>query len=161
MFGLGKYLPARHDSDILAPPGRDFERFFEDWPRLLAWPASWPSLERLQTTFMPALDVRDTDKNVEITCELPGLTDKDINVEVDRNVLTISGEKKCEHEEKSEGKYRCERSYGSFSRSVQLPEGVEEDKINAQFKNGILTVILPKGSDYERKRRKIEVRTEA
>jgi HSP20 family protein len=94
--------------------------------------------------FNPRVDVTETDKEIKVAAELPGLDEKDIEVLLSGNLLTISGEKKAEQEEKRENYYRMERSYGSFQRSVQLPAEVDEDKIEATFKKGVLTISLPK-----------------
>ena len=94
----------------------------------------------------------------EITAELPGLDEKSIEVKLANGVLSIKGEKQEEKEEKEKDYYRRERSFGSFERSFQLPDDVEEDKIAASFKNGILSVTLPKSAEAQKQAKKIEVR---
>jgi HSP20 family protein len=94
--------------------------------------------------FSPQVDVVETDKEIRISAELPGLEEKDIDVGVSRNVLTISGEKRQEKEEKGHSYLRTERSYGSFKRSIPLPSEVDASKTDAVFRNGVLTVSLPR-----------------
>ena len=107
---------------------------------------------------MPAVDVAETDKAYEITAELPGMDEKNIEVKFADGVLTIKGEKKDEKEEKKKDYYLSERSYGSFQRSFQVPDGVDTDKIEATFKNGILTVVLPKSTEAQKATKKIDVK---
>ena len=107
---------------------------------------------------LPAVDVAETDKAYEITAELPGLDEKNVEVKVAGGVLTIKGEKQEEKEEKKKDYYLSERSYGSFQRSFQVPDGVDADKIEANFKNGVLTVTLPKSAEAQKAEKKIEVK---
>jgi HSP20 family protein len=92
----------------------------------------------------PAMDVVEADGHFVLRADLPGLSESDVSIEVDDNVLTIKGERKSEHEHKGDGYYRVERSFGSFSRSLKLPEGVDADSIQANFDNGVLEVKIPK-----------------
>lgn len=105
--------------------------------------------------WIPAMDLVETADAFVLRADLPGLTEKDVNIEFEDNVLTISGERKSEHEEKKEGYYRVERSYGSFSRSLTLPEGVDPDAVKANFDRGVLEVRVPKPE--ERKPRKVAI----
>ena len=107
---------------------------------------------------MPAVDVAEADKAYEITAELPGLDEKNIEVKLANGVLSIKGEKQEEKEEKQKDYYRRERSFGSFERSFQVPDHVDEDKIEASFKNGILSVTLPKSAEAQKQAKKIEVK---
>lgn len=93
--------------------------------------------------WMPAVEVKRTNGNLQVKAELPGLDKNDIKVQVTENTLILEGERKQEKEEKGEEYYRSERSYGHFYRSIPLPEGVETDKVKAQFANGLLEVSLP------------------
>lgn len=108
-----------------------------------------------------AVDVVDKDKEIQIRAELPGMEEKDIDVRVSDGMLTIQGEKKEEKEEgEAEGRYYLsERRYGSFQRSFQLPDGVDLDSIEAKFKNGVLTISLPRTKEAQEKSKKIEVRS--
>lgn len=99
---------------------------------------------RAQQTWVPSLNISEREKEIRITTELPGMDEKDIEVSLNHGVLTLKGEKKVEEEDNKENYYRMERSYGSFQRSVELPVEVQEDKVNASFKKGVLTVTLPK-----------------
>ena len=107
---------------------------------------------------MPAVDIAETDKAYEITAELPGMDEKNIEVKFADGVLTIKGEKKEEKEEKKKDYYLSERSYGSFQRSFQVPDGVDTDKIEATFKKGVLTVTLPKSAEAQKAAKKIDVK---
>jgi len=110
----------------------------------------WPEVSLRDFTtggeleWAPRLDITETEKNVEVKAELPGLERKDIDITLDRDLLVIKGEKKVEKEEKDRYYHRVERRYGSFCRSVRLPARVKDEKINAAFKDGILTITLPK-----------------
>lgn len=105
----------------------------------------------------PSVDISQTDGNVQVKAELPGMDPKDIDVDVTGDVLTLRGEKKTEEEQKDERYYCRERCYGSFQRSFRLPTGVQGDKVDAQFKNGVLTINIPKSE--ESKQKKIEIKT--
>lgn len=131
--GSDPFLALHREMDEL------FERFFGDG-EVAAWPtASWPG-----PSFIPKVDVSETDKDVCVTAELPGMDEKDIDLALAESVLTLKGEKKVEKEEKEEGRYHVERSYGAFQRRVMLPCDVDPDKSKATFKKGVLSVILPK-----------------
>ena len=94
--------------------------------------------------FTPRVDISESDKNIMLTVELPGMEAKDIDISLNQDTLTISGEKKTETEKKGKRFYRLERSYGSFRRSIPLPVEVEQDQVEAAFKRGVLTINLPK-----------------
>jgi HSP20 family protein len=108
-------------------------------------------------TFNPRLDAVETDQEVKVSVELPGLDEKDIDVSLTRDLLTISGVKRQEHEKESRNYFRSERSYGSFKRSIPLPCEVESGTVEAVFRNGVLTVTLPKADDTQT-RRKVAIR---
>jgi HSP20 family protein len=128
------------------------EREMEDlFGRLPAWP--WGEQER---GWAPAVDMIDRKDEIVLRADLPGLEEKDIEVTVQDNVLTIRGERKEETEEKKEDYYYSERSYGAFARALTLPAGVEADKVKATFKQGVLEVHLPKAK--EAKGKKIEIK---
>ena len=107
---------------------------------------------------LPAIDVSEDDKAFKITAELPGMSEKDIDVTVTGDLVVLKGEKRQEHEEKGKNRYLAERSYGSFQRSFYLPEGVARDKVTAEFTNGVLTVMLPKTVEAQAQQKKIEVK---
>ena len=103
----------------------------------------------------PAMDLVEADDHFVLKADLPGLSDEDVSIEVQDNVLTISGERKSENEQRQRGWYRLERSFGRFSRSLTLPEGVNADGITASFDKGVLEVRVPK--PQERKPRRIAI----
>jgi len=107
----------------------------------------------------PKLDVHEDDKAVHVKAEIPGLDEKDLNVTLKENTLTISGEKKEEkkEEDKNRNYHYCERSFGSFSRTIILPEGIKADEVKANYKNGILDIELPKGEKARPKKVNVEV----
>jgi HSP20 family protein len=102
--------------------------------------------------WLPAVDVAETDDALVLSFDLPGLNEDDINIELDENVLTVSGQRERKHEQKGEGFYRSERRYGSFSRSVALPAGVGEGDISATHENGVLEIRVPKPEEHKPKR---------
>jgi HSP20 family protein len=108
---------------------------------------------------VPSIDLSETDKEIELTAELPGLEEKDVQLNVADNVLTIRGEKKNEREEKNKDYQLVERSYGSFTRSIQLPTGVNPDSIKAVMSKGVLRVTVPKPAPSQAK--KIDIKTAA
>jgi HSP20 family protein len=105
--------------------------------------------------WVPAVDLVEAEDHFVLKADLPGLTESDVNIEVQDGTLTISGERKAEHERDERGWYRIERSFGSFSRSLTLPDGVDADRIAASFEHGVLEVRIPKPE--ERKPRRIEI----
>ncbi len=144
---------------------REIDRLFDDFGLDLRWPsrrslfAAEPLFRReLTWAKMPAADVVENDKAYEITAELPGMDEKNIEVKVTDGVLTMKGEKQEEKEEKKKDYYLQERSFGSFQRSFELPESVDTDKIEASFKKGVLTVTLPKKVEVQKPAKKIEVK---
>ena len=106
----------------------------------------------------PHVDLTETDKSYEIVAELPGLDEKDVTVEFTDNVLTVSGEKREEKEEKKKDYHLSERRFGSFKRSFRLPGDVDESKADARFEKGVLRVVLPKSAAPKPKTKKIEVK---
>jgi HSP20 family protein len=110
---------------------------------------SWPKA--------PAVDVAETDKAYEVTAELPGMNETNIEIKLADDVLTIKGEKKEDKEEKNKDYYVSERRFGSFQRSFTVPAGVDSSKIEANFKNGVLTVTLPKSVQAQKSEKKIEI----
>jgi HSP20 family protein len=105
--------------------------------------------------WVPAMDLVETDDHFVLRADLPGMTEADVDVELEDNVLTLSGERKAEHEDKREGFYRVERAFGAFSRTLTLPKGIEADAVTARFENGVLEVRVPKPE--QRKPHKISI----
>jgi HSP20 family protein len=108
---------------------------------------------------IPAVDVVDEEKAYRVTAELPGMTEKDIEVTKDGEVLTIRGEKKEEKETKEKGYFLSERRYGSYLRTLRLPNGIDDSKIEAKAENGVLTILLPKTPETISKPKKIEIKS--
>ena len=107
----------------------------------------------------PVVDVVEKEREYQVSAELPGLEEKDVEVSVADDMLTIKGEKKEEKEEKAKNYYLSERRYGAFQRSFRLPPGVDSAKIEANFQKGVLTVTLPKTPEAQKKEKKIEIKT--
>jgi HSP20 family protein len=105
--------------------------------------------------WLPPMDLAEQDDHFVLTADLPGLDEGDVNIEIQDNTLTISGERKSEHEERRRGWFRAERSFGSFSRSLSLPEGVDANAITAEFDRGVLEIRIPKPE--ERKPHRIAI----
>jgi HSP20 family protein len=151
----GSEIAKRDDDNPVLSLQRDVNRIFEDFWRRFDQPLG--ALARWDTGG-PRTDVAETENALEISVELPGLDQKEIDVSLTDGALTIKGEKKSEHEENKKGYHLSERSYGSFYRTIPLPSGVDTDKANARFKNGVLTVTLPKTADALARVKKIEVK---
>ncbi len=135
-MALIRWEPVRELSSIQSEMNRLFNTFF-DTPTS----ANGQSAHR---RWLPAMDLVETEGEFVLRVDLPGLTEKDVNIELDDNVLTVSGERKAEHEERKEGYYRVERASGSFRRSLTLPEGVDAEAIKAQVDSGVLEIRIPK-----------------
>lgn len=152
--------PAQHPFRSL----RDqIDRLMDEFDRGL-FPSRWMEMTPFSKLtseirgLVPAVDVIDEEKVYRVTAELPGLTDKDIEVTKDGDLLTIKGEKKEEHEEREKGYFLSERHFGSVERSLRLPEGIDDSKIEAKFENGVLTVTLPKTPEAVSKPKKIAIK---
>jgi HSP20 family protein len=115
---------------------------------------------RMETTWsnIPAVDVAEKDNAYEITAELPGIDEKNIEVKLAQGMLTIKGEKSEDKEETEKDYYVSERRYGSFQRSFRIPDGVDADKIAATFQKGVLTVTLPKKAEAQKSEKKVEIK---
>ena len=133
---------------------REIDRLFDDFTR------GFPTLSgNGANALVPSMDVTETDKEIEITAELPGLEEKDVQVNVADNLLTIRGEKRAEREQKDKNYRLVERSYGSFERTLELPDGVNADAIKANISKGVLKVSIPKPAPAQAK--KIDVKSAA
>ncbi|AFM24651.1 Hsp20/alpha crystallin family protein [Desulfomonile tiedjei] len=153
MFELAPWKRKEGETGSLPAPWvfrREFDdliqRFFGDEPF---------SLGITSKTFSPAVNISENENEILVTAEIPGIEKNDLDISLSGDVLTIKGEKKAEHEEKTENMHRIERSYGSFSRSFALPCEVQEDKINASYKDGVLSLKLPKAENCKAKSIKI------
>lgn len=144
-----------------------FERFSEDWPSLprlfgKGWTYPFADLERRvsfpRLELTPRVDVSESDQAYDIAMELPGMTDKDIELTLSDDSLTVKGEKKEEREEKKKNYHLTERSYGSFQRTFRVPSGVDHNKVAASCTKGVLNISLPKTEDAKKKKRSITVK---
>ena len=139
----------------------EVDRLFDQFSKGFGFPSLEPFWNRDVEFETPAVDLTEDDKAFTITAELPGIDEKDIAVTTSGGMLVIKGEKKQEKEEKNKNYYLSERSYGSFQRSFTLPDGVDQDKIAANFSKGVLIVTLPKSADAQKTQKKIEVKAAA
>jgi HSP20 family protein len=148
-MALIRWEPARELGTIQNEMNRLFNSFFDT-------PTPTPAAgNRTYQRWIPAMDLVETEGDFVLRADLPGLSEQDVNIELEDNVLTISGERKSEHEDRKEGYYRVERSSGSFRRSLTLPEGVEPDAVRATFDRGVLEVRVAKPE--QRKPRKVAI----
>jgi HSP20 family protein len=135
---------------------REIDHAFENFhPGSWRWPFG---RRELAWGMAPAVDIVEKEKAYEITAELPGMDEKNVDVKLSNGMLTIKGEKSEEKEEKKKDYYLSERRYGSFQRSFPVPEGVDPDKVEANFKKGVLTVTLPKTADAQKQEKKIAIK---
>ncbi|WP_027054318.1 Hsp20/alpha crystallin family protein [Mesorhizobium erdmanii] len=165
-----KNAPAAPRSDNWMGPfeslRREVDRLFDDFhPFDFRLPSTrslfgrdLPALRSDAWSVAPAMDLVEKSNGFEITAELPGIDEKNVDIKLTNRVLTIKGEKNEEKEEKEKDYYLSERRYGSFQRSFQLPEGVDADKIDASFTKGVLTVKLPKTPEAQKAEKKIAVK---
>lgn len=142
----------RQENNPLAFLQQEIERLFEGFSR------NFSPFGAAHST-VPRMDVSETDKTIEVAAELPGLEAKDIQLALVDDVLTVRGEKKSEHEEKQKDYHLLERSFGSFSRSLQLPEGIKAEDISAEIAKGVLKVTVKKPAPKQSKQ--IEIKTAA
>jgi HSP20 family protein len=136
---------------------QDLNRLFDDFFRGFDATPYGTSGDRFGA-FSPSIDVKEDDKEINVKAELPGLDEKDVEVLLTDNSLTIKGEKKEDKEDKGKNYYRMERSYGSFRRVIALPQGLDPDKAKADFKNGVLSISLPKTEEASQNARKISIK---
>ena len=117
-------------------------------------------LETGMAKFNPRVDMAEDDKSITITAELPGLDEKDIEINLSKDILTIKGEKKEEKEEKGKERYYMERSFGSFQRMISIPSEVDTSKVDATFKKGVLNITLPKQAKAKEAQKKIQIKAD-
>jgi HSP20 family protein len=135
-MALVRWDPIRELDSLQGDMNRLFDRFFEG-----------RTPNGTSRRWIPAMDLVETDEQLVLRGDLPGMTEDDVDIEIKDGVLTVSGERKAEHEDKGEGYHRVERSFGRFSRSLSLPQGIEPDKVEASFDNGVLEVRIPKPAE--------------
>lgn len=175
MVQAGTKLPAKNDDKTEHSPApqewwpfeslrREIDRLFDDagyrsWRFPFHRPlVDFEQLRRTGWSVTPAVDIAESDKAYEVTAELPGMDEKNIEVKVANGGLTIKGEKKEQKDKKDKDSYLSERRYGSFERYFRIPEGVDIDKIEARFNKGVLTVTLPKKPEAQKAEKKIDVK---
>jgi HSP20 family protein len=141
-MALVRWEPAREVDSLQTEVNRVFDAFF----------GQGTSSSR---RWVPAMDLVETEDHLVLRADLPGLSHEDVEIEIKDGVLTVSGERRADHEEKSEGYFRVERSFGRFSRSLTLPKGVEADSVAAEFEDGVLEVRIPKPE--QRKPHRVEI----
>lgn len=129
----------------------------------MGWPALSGRADSLLKSdwFKPSLDVASDEKKYSIDIELPGIDANDVTIEVDGNTLKIKGEKRQEKEDKEKGFYQVERCYGSFQRILDIPDDADMDNISATYKNGVLSIAVPRKALPKKDTKKIEIKTES
>ncbi|HKG37203.1 MAG TPA: Hsp20/alpha crystallin family protein [Solirubrobacterales bacterium] len=132
-MALVRWDPIRELDSLQGDMNRLFDRFFEG-----------RTANGTSRRWIPAMDLVETDDSLVLRGDLPGMTEDDIDIEIKDNILTVSGERKAEHEDKGEGYHRAERAFGRFSRSLTLPQGVDAGRVEANFDKGVLEVRIPK-----------------
>jgi len=147
-MALVRWEPVRELNSLQGEMNRLFHTFFDA-------PAASGGGNGGLRRGMPPMDLVETEDHFVLRADLPGLSEEDVNIELEDNVLTISGERRSEHEEQKEGYYRVERASGSFQRALTLPEGVDAEAIDASFDRGVLEVRVPKPE--ERKPRRVAI----
>ncbi len=147
-MALIRWEPVRELNTLQSEVNRLFNTFFDA-------PAPTNAGAAAARRWVPAMDLIETPDAFVLHADLPGLSEDDVNIELDDNVLTISGERKADHETRKEGYYRVERSWGHFARSLTLPEGVDPESVQASFDRGVLEVRIPKPE--QRKPRKVSI----
>ncbi len=136
---------------------KDFLGIDDMVKRLALVPSMNKTLAEFGNVWYPSIDVSDDEKNIYVRADLPGLKKEDIHLSIDNDILTIKGERKIEEEKRGKSYHVVERGYGSFQRSIQLSVGVDKDKINAKYKDGVLEVILVKTAKEEGRRINIDL----
>jgi HSP20 family protein len=137
-------------------PGRELDSLQSDVNRLFdSFFGSRPGNGIRRQRWVPAMDLVEEDDSLVLRADLPGMSEDDVDIEVKDGVLTVSGERKAEEKKQGEGYYRVERAFGSFSRSLSIPEGIDPEQVSAQFDNGVLEVRIPKPA--ERKPHRVQI----
>jgi HSP20 family protein len=145
-MALIRWEPARELNSLQSEMNRLFNTFFDAPP-----PGNGGSVRR----WVPAMDLVETQDAFVLRADLPGLDEGDISIQLENSLLTVSGERKAEHEQQGEGYYRVERATGAFARSLTLPDGVDPDAVSASFDKGVLEIRVPKPE--QAKPRKVEI----
>jgi HSP20 family protein len=155
--GQGGRLPSRYQDPFQSfrtEMDRLFDSFLGGMPSLASLRQGFPSTQ----VITPTLDVKENEKEIVVKADLPGMDEKDINLTVHNGVLSLRGEKKSEHTDERDNYHVMERSYGSFQRSIRLPDTIDEDKAEARFDKGVLTITLPKRPESVSAQKKIQIK---
>ena len=155
--GQGGRLPSRYQDPFQSfrtEMDRLFDSFLGGMPSLTSLRQGFPSTQ----VITPTLDVKENEKEIVVKADLPGMDEKDINLTVHNGVLSLRGEKKSEHTDERDNYHVMERSYGSFQRSIRLPDTIDEDKAEARFDKGVLTITLPKRPESVSAQKKIQIK---
>lgn len=145
------------NSVIRWDPFRNVNNLQEQVNRLLETSFPGHSSESALTTWAPAVDIHETENELVLKADLPGIDEKDLDIRIENNTLTVRGERKFEKQVNEDNYLRVERSYGSFSRSFSLPNTINTEAIHAEYKNGVLTVQMPKRAESKPKQVKVNV----
>jgi HSP20 family protein len=140
-----RWEPLREFSTLQNEMNRLFNTVFDA-------PSSGGNAGETMRRWMPAMDLLETDDHFVLRADLPGMTEEDVSIELEDTTLTVSGQRKADHEQRSEGAYRVERAFGSFSRSLTLPQGIDPEAVTAGFDKGVLEVRVPKPEQRKPKR---------
>ena len=146
MSSVIRWDPFRNGSKLQEQVNRLFENSFQG-----------PADQGALTTWAPAVDIYETENELVLKADLPDVNEKDMDIQVENNMLTIRGERKFEQKVKEDNYLRVERTYGSFSRSFSLPSTINSESIKAEYKNGVLTIELPKRAESKPKQVKINI----
>lgn len=147
----------RRADDVFGTMRREIDHLFDRWGNGSGWPYPFAAGHHLEFV-APDMDVKETANEFLIEAELPGVDEKDIAVTLTNGVLSLKGEKKQERNEKKDSYHVIERSFGSFERSLRLPDTADETKVGAKFANGVLKIAVGKRADAVKPERKIEIK---
>ena len=140
--------------------GRIFDDFFGDFHQGWSMTPSREDFSTLERTLSPSMDISENENEYLISAELPGMDEKDLDISLHENVLRIRGEKKADKEEKKKDYHLIERSYGRIERSIPLPEDIDQNRVSASFKKGVLEISIPKTEISKREAQKIQIQVE-
>ncbi len=140
----------RSGAMLFGPLHREIDRLFDDFARVL------PTQPTMSMNLLPSIDVAESDQEIDVSVEMPGLERRDVDISLEDNVLTIRGEKKIESDREKKNVFVRERAYGNFLRTIELPAGIDSSRINATMSDGVLRITIPKPANAETK--KIEVK---
>ena len=132
---MTRLIPWRETTKSLEAFRREMDRIFDKFFEMIPFP---------EQEFIPSVDISETDNEIMVQAEIPGIDPKDLDISLNGRLLTIKGEKKSEHEEKRENYHKIERKYGTFSRTLELPTDIDPDKVEAKYKDGVLKIVFSK-----------------